>query len=234
MNAKLFKLEASPVCEIEVQEDYLALIASTIREVLQHTGPLSEVSNHLDGGDFGIIYESVKSLSNKALDKRVSDAPEPLRSLTVSLLSEANVLVHNAIQRVEEDKKYIEKNSCTSACESQFLFCMDHHGSQSSCRFSLSVCLNRCRGIDGRNTAWFYEHINYQGSILLRAVGEYPTLPSGWNNLISSMKVRYGLTVACYTGENFTGNLYEIRGDHRDLRGHPVGNDTISSMIVFQ
>jgi len=87
------------------------------------------------------------------------------------------------------------------------------------------------RGEIPREGACFYEDANFHGQYFcVPRGGTYTSLPRGFNDRISSIRVFRG-GVRIYQDRDYRGRSTEIRSDVRDLRG--TWRDTISSMRVF-
>lgn len=82
-----------------------------------------------------------------------------------------------------------------------------------------------------REGACFYEDADFRGQYFcLARGGTYTSLPSGFNDRISSIRV-FRAEVKIFQDRDFRGRSSEIRSDVRDLRGS--WRDTISSLRVF-
>ena len=82
-----------------------------------------------------------------------------------------------------------------------------------------------------REGACFYEDANFRGQYFcVPRGGSYASLPGGFNDRISSVRV-FGAGVVIYRDRDFHGRSSEIRHDAGNLRGD--WRDTISSMRVF-
>jgi hypothetical protein len=82
-----------------------------------------------------------------------------------------------------------------------------------------------------REGACFYEDANFRGQYFcVPRGGTYASLPRGFNDRISSIRVFRG-GVRIFQDRDFRGRSTEIRSDVRDLRGS--WRDTVSSMRVF-
>jgi len=82
-----------------------------------------------------------------------------------------------------------------------------------------------------REGACFYEDANFHGkSFCVPRGATYTSLPSGFNDRISSIRV-FGSEVRIFQDRNFSGHSKEVRKDTKDLRGE--WRDTVSSIRVF-
>jgi len=82
-----------------------------------------------------------------------------------------------------------------------------------------------------REGACFYEDADFHGrSFCVPRGATYTSLPSGFNDRISSIRV-FGSEVRIFQDRNFTGRSKEVRKDMKDLRGE--WHDTVSSIRVF-
>jgi len=82
-----------------------------------------------------------------------------------------------------------------------------------------------------REGACFYEDANFHGkSFCVPRGATYTSLPSGFNDRISSIRV-FGSEVRLFQDRNFSGRSKEVRKDTKDLRGE--WRDTVSSIRVF-
>ena len=82
-----------------------------------------------------------------------------------------------------------------------------------------------------REGACFYEDANFQGkSFCVPRGATYTSLPSGFNDRISSIRV-FGSEVRIFQDRNFSGHSKEVRKETKDLRGE--WRDTVSSIRVF-
>jgi Peptidase inhibitor family I36 len=82
-----------------------------------------------------------------------------------------------------------------------------------------------------REGACFYEDVNYAGRYFcVPRGGTYTSLPSGFNDRISSVRV-FGSDVRVYQDRDFHGRSTDIRRDASNLRGN--WKDTVSSIRVF-
>jgi hypothetical protein len=82
-----------------------------------------------------------------------------------------------------------------------------------------------------RQGACFYRDANFRGEYFcVNRGGSYATLPSGFNDRISSIRVR-GANVMLFRDRNFDGRSQRVSSDVVDMRR--TWNDTISSLRVF-
>ena len=82
-----------------------------------------------------------------------------------------------------------------------------------------------------REGACFYEDANFHGrSFCVPRGATYTSLPSGFNDRISSIRV-FGSEVRVFQDRNFSGRSKEVRKDTKDLKGE--WRDTVSSIRVF-
>jgi Peptidase inhibitor family I36 len=82
-----------------------------------------------------------------------------------------------------------------------------------------------------REGACFYKDAGFHGDYFcVPRGGTYPSLPGGFNDRISSIRV-FGSSVRIYRDRDFHGRSSEIRRDNDNLRGD--WRDTISSIRVF-
>ena len=82
-----------------------------------------------------------------------------------------------------------------------------------------------------REGACFYEDANFRGQYFcVPRGGTYASLPRGFNDRISSVRVFRG-GVRIFQDRDFRGRSTELRSDVRDLRGS--WRDAVSSMRVF-
>jgi hypothetical protein len=106
-----------------------------------------------------------------------------------------------------------------------------------------SVRVSRSTWTPGRPPAWgrgggmpsegacFYQDTNFRGqSFCVSRGGSFTTLPPGFNDRISSVRVRRA-TVMIFRDRDFDGRSRRITSDAADLRG--TWGDTISSLRVF-
>lgn len=92
-----------------------------------------------------------------------------------------------------------------------------------------------------RSGACFYKEHDFGGDFFCLRPGErWPSLPRGFNDRISSVRVFGGARLRVFTNDNFNGPSLIIDHDIFDLRRVPVGpnpfkswNDRISSLAVF-
>jgi hypothetical protein len=93
-----------------------------------------------------------------------------------------------------------------------------------------------------RTGACFYRETGFAGDYFCLKVGDrWPSLPSGFNDRISSIRVFNGARLRVFNDGNFRGISLLIDGDVDDLRrvGLPdnpykTWNDRISSLAVFR
>ena len=79
--------------------------------------------------------------------------------------------------------------------------------------------------------ACFYEDRDFRGeSFCVPRGGSYTSLPKGFNDRISSVRV-FDVTVMIFEDSDFHGRSRQIRGDVRDLRG--TWKDDVSSIRVY-
>lgn len=79
--------------------------------------------------------------------------------------------------------------------------------------------------------ACFYRDTDFRGeSFCIPRGGTYASLPSGFNDRISSVRVFDG-TVVLFKDKDFHGRSEQIRSDMRDLRGN--WKDKVSSIRVY-
>ena len=82
-----------------------------------------------------------------------------------------------------------------------------------------------------REGACFYEDVDFRGqSFCVPRGATYTSLPSGFNDRISSVRV-FGADVRIFQDRDFRGKSQEIRSDVRNLRGN--WRDNVSSIRVF-
>ncbi|WIA20753.1 hypothetical protein OEZ85_005121 [Tetradesmus obliquus] len=62
------------------------------------------------------------------------------------------------------------------------------------------------------STITMYEHCNYAGRAVVAAAGNYPQLPSPWNDFVSSVRVPLGLAVTLRENINYGGRGLTITG----------------------
>jgi hypothetical protein len=92
-----------------------------------------------------------------------------------------------------------------------------------------------------RAGACFYKEADFRGDYFCMKVGErWPSLPAGFNDKITSIRVFGGARVRVFNNENFGGVSLFIDHSVRDLRRIPVSdnpaknwNNRISSIAVF-
>jgi len=88
---------------------------------------------------------------------------------------------------------------------------------------------------DARNFndgACFYEDTGFRGqSFCVPRGATYSSLPRGFNDRISSVRVFGNGEVVLFQNDNFRGQSEVVRGDVRDLRGN--WKDNVSSLRVF-
>lgn len=83
-----------------------------------------------------------------------------------------------------------------------------------------------------RDGACFYEDSNFRGqSFCVPRGATYTSLPRGFNDRISSVRVFGDADVRIFQNEKFRGRSAEIRNDTPDLRGN--WRDSVSSIRVF-
>jgi hypothetical protein len=83
-----------------------------------------------------------------------------------------------------------------------------------------------------REGACFYEDANFHGKSFCAPRGAtFTSLPSGFNDRISSIRLFGGAEVRVFQDKNFSGRSNEVRKDAHDLRGN--WRDTVSSIRVF-
>lgn len=81
--------------------------------------------------------------------------------------------------------------------------------------------------------------VNFRGEVYhLTAGTSWSTMPSGWNDVVSSFCVPYGMGAVLYEHSNFGGRAYRV-----EARNYSVGvnlfngdgwfNDKTSSLVVF-
>jgi hypothetical protein len=93
-----------------------------------------------------------------------------------------------------------------------------------------------------RSGACFYKEDNFRGDFFCLKVGErWPSMPAGFNDRITSIRVFGGARLRVFNNENFGGVSLFLDHDVNDLRRIPVPdnreknwNDRISSVAVFQ
>jgi hypothetical protein len=91
--------------------------------------------------------------------------------------------------------------------------------------------------------ACFYKDSEFRGDFFCLKVGErWPSLPAGFNDKISSIRVFGGARARVFTDDRFGGPNQLIDHDVNDLRRIPIAdsrfrnknwNDRISSLAVF-
>jgi hypothetical protein len=92
-----------------------------------------------------------------------------------------------------------------------------------------------------RAGACFYKGGNFSGNFFCLKVGErWPSLPAGFNDQISSIRVFGGARLRVFNNDNLSGVSLFVDHDVNDLRRIPVAdnfrknwNDRISSVVVF-
>ena len=114
------------------------------------------------------------------------------------------------------------------------------------CASSEIECFSKCPGrftysnehcVESNPGVIIYEHINY-GGLSEKLSGQIADLRHrryDFNDKVSSIKVRPGCKVHLYEHiyyDTYGGRQYLATGDIPDLRGTPIGNDSISSLIV--
>jgi len=87
------------------------------------------------------------------------------------------------------------------------------------------------RSQDMPEGACFYKDAGFRGeSFCIPRGGTYSSLPSGFNDRISSVRVFDG-TVVVFSDSNYRGRSQQLRSDVRDLRGN--WKDRVSSIRVY-
>ena len=77
----------------------------------------------------------------------------------------------------------------------------------------------------------FYEHIAYAGASYCVGVGEVNSLPRGWNNLVSSVRIAAGLKLEMFDKTNRGGRSVTLRTDASNFFSQSF-NDVMSSYRV--
>jgi Peptidase inhibitor family I36 len=93
-----------------------------------------------------------------------------------------------------------------------------------------------------RNGACFYQDADFRGNYFCLKVGEqWPSMPSGFNDRISSIRVFRGARVRIFNDDNFRGIGLRIDQDMNDLSRVRLPqdrsrswNDRISSIAVYR
>ncbi len=82
---------------------------------------------------------------------------------------------------------------------------------------------------DRRPACTYYEHINYQGRReTIRDGAELRAMPTGWNDIISSVQCRPGCELSAYEHVDYRGAQQRYRGDTAFVG--PQWNDRISAL----
>ncbi|WP_179957574.1 basic secretory protein-like protein [Exilibacterium tricleocarpae] len=77
----------------------------------------------------------------------------------------------------------------------------------------------------------FYQHSQYRGASFCRGAGDYTSMPSGWNDVVSSVRVQSGYRVELFRHINFGGTVHGLNRDITNLT--TLGfNDTLSSFRI--
>jgi predicted chitinase len=79
----------------------------------------------------------------------------------------------------------------------------------------------------------FYADINYTGSSFCSGAGSFGSVPSGWNDRVSSVKVQSGYTAELFADGNLSGTRLALTGDQSWL-GNNNFNDLMSSYRITQ
>jgi len=84
-----------------------------------------------------------------------------------------------------------------------------------------------------RQGACFYQDVGFKGDYFCVPRGaSYATLPPGFNDRITSVRVIRSAGVMIFRDRDFDGQVARLTSDVKDLRGG-VWNDTISSIRIF-
>jgi hypothetical protein len=92
-----------------------------------------------------------------------------------------------------------------------------------------------------RAGACFYKESNFRGDYFCMKLGErWPSLPGGFNNSVTSIRVFGGARLRLFNDKNFKGVQFLTNRDVNDLHRVPVADnrsknwsDRISSIAVF-
>jgi len=90
--------------------------------------------------------------------------------------------------------------------------------------------------------ACFYRESDFRGEYFCLKMGErWPTMPPGFNDKISSIRVFRGAVVAIFENDGFNGERMRVDSDVDTLKRFPLRhdpyhtwNDQISSLAVFR
>ncbi len=92
------------------------------------------------------------------------------------------------------------------------------------------ICGNN--GYGNNSTVQFFEHSNFTGNKLVYTVADYGSIPSGWNDKISSIRIPAGIHVILYEHGNFQGKSLVLHGDWTVANTADFWNDRISSFKI--
>ncbi len=90
--------------------------------------------------------------------------------------------------------------------------------------------------------ACFYREAAFRGDYFCLKVGErWPTMPPGFNDKITAVRVFHGAVVSIFENDSYSGESMRIDNDVDSLKRFPLRhdpyhnwNDRISSLAVFQ
>jgi len=81
----------------------------------------------------------------------------------------------------------------------------------------------------------FFSDIYFKGSTLVYTLGNYPYLPHGWNDRISSVIIPHNVRVVLYENSNFSGESIVVNSNWTAIDWSDNWNDRASSIrIMYQ